>query len=148
MEELILIRKKNEELLKKNLAEEISDQCCKYFEDHCNQLLHQTKAEAEKFFSNLRKKKILKICLGTTLVIAGAAGFVAGILIDQDWLSSLGTSCITMGTNKISGKNNPPFISSNTSGFLPNPNIDLEKYRNGTLTVTFNLCFGTVFYPL
>ena len=148
MEELTLKRMEYEKLLRKNVAVEISDQCCKYFEDQCNQLLLQTKAEAEKFFSNLRKKKILKICLGTTLVVAGAAGFVAGILIDQDWLSSLGTSCIKMGTNSISGKNNPPFISSNIFGFLPNPNIDLQKYRNGMLTVTFNLCFGTVLYPL
>ena len=148
MEELTSKRKELQSLLRKNVAEKIADQCCEYFENHCHKLLSQTKEEAKKFFSDLRKQKFLKICLGTTLIIGGVISFVVGIRTGEMVLKNIGVNLAQSGIVRITKKNDSTFISSNNLGNFAKSNIDLQKYYNSTLTITLNPCFGTVLYPL
>ena len=148
MEKLLLKRKEFESLLREDVAVEIADQCCDYFENHCNKLLAQTKEEVTEFFYELRKQKIFNLCIGTTLVVAGVAGFVAGFFVKNNELNILSINLIELGKNKIFEKIDSTFIRSNTPRCFRDPNIDLQKYRNGKLTVTLTPCFGKVVYPL
>ena len=148
MEELTLKRKELQSLLRKNVAEEIADQCCEYFENHCYKLLYQKKEQTKKFFSDLRRRKVLKICLGTTLIIGGIVSFVVGIRTGEEMLKGIGLTLAQSGIHRITERNDGTFISSNNLGNFAKSNIDLQKYCNGTLTITLNPCFGTVLYPL
>ena len=148
MEKLNLKRMECQSLLKENVAKEIADQCCEYFENHCYKLLSQTKEEVKKFFFELRIRKIFNICLGTVFVIGGVAATVAGILTEQYWLNGLTYSLVHFGVEKIIERNDSTFISSNNLNIFPDSHIDLEKYSNGTIVVTLNPCFGKVMYPL
>ena len=148
MEELNSKRMECQSLLKENVAKEIADQCCEYFENHSNKLLSQTKEEVQNFFSELQNRKIFNICLGTVCVISGVAATVAGTLTQQYWLNGLTNSFVAYGVKKIIKGNDSTFISLKNLSFFPNSHIDLEKYGNGTIAVTLNPCFGKVIYPL
>ena len=94
-----------------------------------------------RVFSELCKQNLLNICIGTTFVIAHTAGFVVGFLVKQSWLNNLGNNLIETGKSKIFKRIDSTFICSNTLCFFPDPNIDLQKYHSGKLTIRLNPCF-------
>ena len=147
-EDLRTKRREFERLLREKLSDEIADQCCEYFEKHCDQLLVQTEEEVAQFFYELRKKKVLNICLGTILVIGGAAVTLAGLITENSQLLQPGFVLLENGKNKFFEKVDDTFTRSNTISSFPTSSIDLQKYCSGKLTITLNPCFGKLVYRL